>query len=280
MKKLFTLCISAFIHCGTPFESSVALSQITEFDSTGGRYSELIVSKNVTPDYDVDDFVRIGTAKDAIRWSAETLYQVNKASKKVNGLRDESTLNYLLALMTRQNLMRRISNDSIERTRFFTKDSTSITRATFKDTINNTANKAGERMDVPVYVVRRLNHNRHNIFGEPGSEEWFSGYVDNSFETLSAFWDSVLVREPSSISKRDAMKRSYPVHFLKKYRVFEMLDVADSTAIRLTAVDTTSKKKRVKLVLSIADSILVDGKSDTRKIKTFSFNTNSELKKK
>ncbi len=238
MKKIIIPLL--FFACSSN-EQPVLAQTITEFDSTGGRYSELIVSKNVTPDYDVDDFVRIGTAKDAIRWSAETLYQANKAPKKGNSLRDETTLHYLLGLMTKQNLMKRISSGSIERTRFFTKDSTSITRATFKDTINNTANKAGERMDVPVYIERRLNSSRHNIFGEFGSEEWFSGYVDNSFETLSAFWDSVLVREPSAMSKRDVMKRKYPVHFLKKYRVFRMMDIADSVAVRLTATDTTSR---------------------------------------
>ena len=271
MKKLLLIFLLVY--------SSIE-AQITEFDSTGGRYSELIVSKRITPDYDVDDFVRIGTARDALRWSIETLYQTNEAPKKVNGLRDETTLHYLLCTMTRQYKMRRISNNEIERTRFFTKDSTGVTRSTVKDTLNDTSNKNGERINVSLFVSRRLKHDRHNIFGETGSEEWFGGRADNSFDMLSAFWDSVLVRVPSSKNKRKAMTRDYPIHFLKEYRVFRMQDISDTTVSRLVLSDTTSLKRQQKLLLTPTDSTLVAGKSDTRSIKTFSFNSNSKVKSK
>lgn len=277
MRKLLFI-LPFMLACQPPKEPPKSFSHIAEFDSTGGRFSELIVSRNVTPDYDIDDFVRIGTAGDALRSIIETIYSTNKAKKKDNGLRDETSLHYLLATMTRQYLVRRISNNSVERTRFFTKDSTSVTRVTSRDTLDNNANKKGERIDVPFFIERRLKHPAHLIYGDTGSEQWFGGKTDHTFEVLSAFWDSVLVREPSSMSKREAMTREYPIHFLKKYRVFSMRDIADSVAVRLTAVDTTSSKKKFKLILSIADSILVLDKSDTRSVKVFSFNSISKQK--
>ncbi len=276
MKKLF-ICLFLFV-C-SPNGYTVKSQTITEFDSTGGRYSELVVSKRVTPDFDVDDFVSIGTARGALMESSEVLYRADKSRKKANGLRDETTLNYLFCKMTKQFLMKRISNGTVERTRFFTSDSTGITRVTFKDTLNNTANGDGERIDVPNFIKRRLKHDRHNIFGEVGVEQWFGGRTDGTFETLSTFWDSVLVSEPSSMSKREAMERDYSVHFLKKYRVFRMQDISDSSAVALTAIDTTSQKRQTKLLLSAADSALVSGKSDTRRTKTFSFNSNKKEKK-
>ncbi len=278
MKKLLIL-LSLFFVC-SPNEHPVFAQAIAEFDSTGGRYSELIVSNWIHPDFDIDDFVSIGTAAGALRENCEILYRAHKAPKKANGLRDETTLNFLFCEMTKQYKMRRISNSEVERTRLFTKNLSVITRSTVLDTLNDTANKNGERIDVPLYIKRRLKHDRHNIFGDIGREEWFGGVMDVSFETLSTFLDSVLVREPSSMSKRDAMKRDYTVHFLKKYRVFRMQDISDSSASDLTLPDTTKRKnKKFTLLLSVADSTLVAGKNDTRGIKTFSFNSNKTANK-
>lgn len=276
MKKLL-ICLLIFA-C-SPDKKLFKAQTITEFDSTGGRYSELIVANWVSSDFDIDDFVSIGTAAGALRENCEVLYKADKAPKKANGLRDETTLNYLFCTMTKQYKMRRISNTEVERTRFFIKNLTVIVRSTVLDTLNDTENKNGERIDVPLWIKRRLKHDRHNIFEEVGNEEWFGGGTDFSFETLSAFWDSVLVREPSSMSRRDAMKRNYPVHFLKKYRVFRMQDISDSSASDLTLPDTTKEKnKKFQLSLSVADSTLIAGISDTREIKTFSFNTNKITK--
>ncbi len=234
-----------------------------------------MVSKITHLDFDVDDFVSIGTAAGALRENCEVSYRAHKAPKKANGLRDETTLNFLFCEMTKQYKMRRISNSEVERTRFFTKNITIITRSTVLDTLNDTANKGGERIDVPLYIKRRLKHDRHNIFGDIGSEEWFGGGIDFSFETLSVFWDSVLVREPSAMSKRDAMTRDYSVHFLKKYRVFRMQDISDSSASDLTLSDTTKRKnKKFALLLRVENAALEADKGDNRKIKTFSFNSN------
>lgn len=281
MRK-FLIIFPLFFACSSSYDNGVShLSHIAEFDSTdggGGRYSELVVSRRITLDYDIDDFVSIGTAAGALRENCEILYKANKALKKSNGLRNEKTLNYLFCTMVKQYKMRRISNNEVERTRFFTKNLTVITRSTVLDTINNIANRSGERMDVPAYLKRRLRHNRHNIFGEVGSEEWFGGLFDNSFNTLSTFWDSVLVREPSSMTKRDAMQRNYSVNFLKKYRVLRMQDIPDSSASILTQPDTTSLKRKQALTLSASDSVLVAGRGDARNIKTFSFNSNTRTK--
>ena len=273
----FSIILLFLFSCSPSEDLKISAQSITEFDSTGGRFSELIVAKNVTPDYDVDDFVRIGTAKDALRWSIETIYQTNKAPL-INGFRDKNSLHFLLCKMTKQFQMMRISNDEVERTRFFTSDSTGVTRLVFIDTLTNTANEKNERIDVSVFLARRLKSSRHNIFGEVGKEVWFGGRTDNSFSVLSAFWDSVLVEVPSSMSKRDAMTREYPVHFLKKYRVFRMMDIPDTTANRLVLPNTSSRKRQRKLFLTPADSILVQGKSDVRNVKTFSFNSNSKRK--
>jgi hypothetical protein len=48
-----------------------------------------------------------------------------------------------------------------------------------------------QHMDVSLYIVRRLAHKRHKIFGSPGAEVWYGGRTDVSDAKLTLVWNAI-----------------------------------------------------------------------------------------
>lgn len=96
-----------------------------------------------------------------------------------------------------------IARDWFERThefRFERVSATEIRRVVIatgaEEIIGPTPNKAGEAMDVRLFLARRKKHPTHRIFGEDGAEFWYGGRIDVTDAKLSAVWDAIEGKTP------------------------------------------------------------------------------------
>ncbi len=53
-----------------------------------------------------------------------------------------------------------------------------------------------QHMEVDEYIVRRLTHARHRIFGTTGGEVWYGGRTDVSHTSLDLVWEAIEAKTP------------------------------------------------------------------------------------
>jgi hypothetical protein len=143
----------------------------------------------------------------------QRICNIKRVGFKSNGLRDVESLPFQMALLTSQYRFDRVSQYEVLRTDLFT----------------NEQQKFGlPEIDVPLYLKRRLNHDRHKIYGETGSEIWFGGKTDSSQTKLNQVWNEI---EERTERRRNQYQESRPnPSMLKKYMFVETEDFDDERA--------------------------------------------------
>ncbi len=96
----------------------------------------------------------------------QSLTNVRNATVNSDGLREPGSLLDICLQNISKYKFERISEGSVRRTNLDTLKA---------DTITDKANAQGEYMDVPLYIKRRLEFDKHKIFGSVGSEYWYGG---------------------------------------------------------------------------------------------------------
>lgn len=57
--------------------------------------------------------------------------------------------------------------------------------------LSDTPNAKGERIDVELFVERRLHSRKLPLFGSEGREIWYGGWTDSSAATVEVLWDEI-----------------------------------------------------------------------------------------
>ena len=136
---------------------------------------------------------------------------------------------------TKQYKMERISTDGVRRTNL-------LTGAT--DFINNTANGNGERMDVPVYIERRLRSPRHQIFGVKGAEVWYGGRSSCTLPEVNNVWTEIEAK--TSFNKADHREWPFTPREKNKYLLFKVNDFDNTERGELeSSLPGTTRKHNV-----------------------------------
>ncbi len=53
-----------------------------------------------------------------------------------------------------------------------------------------------QHMDVPLFIARCLEHERHRMFGAPGAEVWYGGTKDFSDAAMTLVWNAIETKTP------------------------------------------------------------------------------------
>ena len=142
---------------------------------------------------------------------------------------------------TKEFKMERISENEVRRTNLATLDT---------DIISDVANKAGEYMDVPFFIKRRIAHHAHQIFGSNGAEYWYGGKTDASLSNLSTIWTEI--ESKTAFREADHTKFPFTDKELSNYYVVKVQDFTNSERGDLEAplldVDGNTVKARKNYV--------------------------------
>lgn len=82
---------------------------------------------------------------------------------------------------------KRVSTNFIKRTNLWTGESKIIGKKVDED---------GDAMDVPLFISRRLKHDKHVIFGSPGKEVWYGGKRKIDSDNVDVLWDQIQEHTP------------------------------------------------------------------------------------
>ncbi len=223
MKKLFILFLFLF--------ASLAQAQLP--DTTGGRYSEVVIARKSWGDIVKGDVLGIYQPEDNASRLLANYTNKDSVPRNAFGYVKKSSVAYAVGLKLRKIRMERFAVDSVRRVNQFT---------SVVDTITNTANDDGEYMHVPLYVKRRLRRTKHMMFGQVGSEIWFGGNIKITRTTMLALIDTIATHRSISVSalRRKAQKRitGWPIHMKKKFVILRCYDLSDSLKSVYGATDS------------------------------------------
>ena len=118
---------------------------------------------------------------------AQHLTAPKLAGLTAEGLRPAGSLARHAQEHTRQFRFDRLAKDVVQRTNLRTAE---------VDEISDKPNAKGEYMDVPMFLERRLKHDRHSIFGLKGQEFWFGGRTYTAHADLDKVWQEIETRTP------------------------------------------------------------------------------------
>jgi hypothetical protein len=102
-----------------------------------------------------------------------------------DGLLPENCLHDHWCKRMHQYKFQRVSKWEIDRITLATMDS---------ERLSNIPNAKGERIHVPQYVGRRMNHPRNRMFGTVGLEWWYGGRTTVTDALLDEMWDEIEVQ--------------------------------------------------------------------------------------
>lgn len=134
-----------------------------------------------------------------------------------------SLLEYYLEA-TKEYKFERISDKEVRRTNLWT---------SAVDTFSDVPNASGERIDVPLYIERRLalKPNQNLIFGNAGSEYWYGGNDRKTDAIMDDIWDE--------IERVSSNERSFDFPFTEKekqkYLLVKVNDLTDAEAGEMVA---------------------------------------------
>lgn len=103
------------------------------------------------------------------------------------GLRPSGSLAFRAMELTREFKFERLSKYSIRRTNLRTRE---------VEEFSDKPNAKGEAIDVPMFLERRVKHQRHSIFGLAGKEVWFGGRTYATHAELDQVWQEIEARTP------------------------------------------------------------------------------------
>lgn len=168
----------------------------------------------------------------------------------------------------------RISKNKILRTNLITFQ---------QEILSNKPNSAGERIDVDLYISKRIQHHIHKIFGEKGSEYWYGGHINNSSTTLDIIWNDI--ENKTSFRKINFQDFPFTDHELKQHLIIKTDDFTEEQKTDFES-DLKDKegniiKKRTNYIIwrnllnkNVSDSDIInkDIKVDIRKNVTYDKN--------
>ena len=113
---------------------------------------------------------------------AQLLCHKNLIGFNGDGLRPENSLTEMYLASVKQYKFQRVSNTEVKR----------IDLATLKEeTLSGTPNAKGEYIDVDLYISRRLQHDKHLIFGTEDNEIWYGGRTLITTATHITVWNGI-----------------------------------------------------------------------------------------
>lgn len=116
-----------------------------------------------------------------------------------------------------------------------------------EETFGPTPNARGERVDVPLFIARRLAHPNNRIFGAPGAELWYGGRQDRSAAAVAKVW--------TAIEKKTAFRRADHEHWprgaqeLKSHLVLPVDEFDDAEARALVAPELGQDRDGFPVIL-------------------------------
>ena len=234
---------------GAPQSLAEEIDEIVA-DSTTSEGQILV---NVAPpegdsDFQVGDVVHAFNRKRILTVHAEMITNTRNFSFTSQGLREPDTLLDIYLRNAREFKFERVGSTEVKK----------INLATGEETIiGNEPNEEGEHMDVPFYIQRRLKHERHLIFGQPGREYWYGGSENITEEKLDRIWDAI---EEKTEHRRDEVT-GYPVDAGEQdeFRLIPVVDFSDEKAGELTAVQGEEESSQRKYQLDVDKLREADG---------------------
>lgn len=200
------------------------------------RIAELLINVHDTGTLDDGDVLCAFNSRRRRCAHLDHVCHLNNVGKTREGLRPLGCSARWLRELTHQYKFQRVSRTEVERHNLWTGDIELF---------------GAEYMDVPLFIERRLKHERHAIFGKRGKEFWFGGKVKQAHEDLDAVWLKV-----SEIEGR--------VEDEEEFQLWPMgrLDIRSHLAIR---VEDFTDDVRADLESPLTEEI--DSEPVTRKIR-------------
>lgn len=118
---------------------------------------------------------------------AQVICSPRTAARNGHGLIDLSHHSRDWFEQTHQYRFTRVSAGEVLRTDLLTTQTTLLSA---------TPNAAGEAIDVPLFIARRLQRPTVAMFGSTGAETWYGGDVDDSDAKLTAVWAAIESKTP------------------------------------------------------------------------------------
>tara|TARA_R110002051_G_scaffold213714_2_gene278581 strand:+ start:148 stop:975 length:828 start_codon:yes stop_codon:yes gene_type:complete len=146
---------------------------------------ELIVkiqSVGSNPSYQDGDVVQAMSLDQIYMTHAEMICNVSNFGFNTQGLRDTDTLLEKFEQATKKYKFERLNSNDVKRTNLVTLE---------ESIINTIPNTEGEAINVYRYISRRLNSNRHKIFGSQGSEIWYGKTKTYDSSIISSVWNDI-----------------------------------------------------------------------------------------
>ena len=146
---------------------------------------ELIVkiqSAGSNPSYQDGDVVQAISLDQIYMTHAEMICNVSNFGFNTQGLRDTGTLLEKFEQSTKTYKFERLNSNDVKRTNLITLE---------ESIINTIPNTEGEAINVYRYISRRLNSNRHKIFGSQGSEIWYGKSKTHDSSIISSVWNHI-----------------------------------------------------------------------------------------
>lgn len=90
------------------------------------------------------------------------------------------------------------------------------------DEISDVPNKDGERMNIPMFIARKVQSPRHQIFGEMGAEIWYGGNSSFTLTDMNDIWTEIEVK--TSFLKANHSDWPFTINETSEYLIFKVDD--------------------------------------------------------
>ena len=153
---------------------------------------------------------------------AQHICHVRAAGFTNDGLRPNDSLAEKMLQRTRQYKIERTGVQTVVVTNLITMD---------EHTLSNVPDGDGRCMHVPEFVDNRLEHDRHAIFGSPGSEVWYGGRTYYENDRMTLVWNDIETH--SAFREVDHMLWPAGRQDLKEHLMLPVNDMTDAEAEEL-----------------------------------------------
>lgn len=195
--------------------------------------------------YEDGDILGVFNRRQIRRVWAQHICSVRSVQRNANGLIPSAHHSRDWYEATHQYRFERVSSNEVLRT---------VIATATADLLSNTANAAGEQIDVAEFIRRRKKSVGFGLFGSVGSEVWYGGQTDTADDKLDAVWTAI----ETKTAYREVDFPDWPagVQELKSHLFLQMNDMTDAEADELTASEIdnsdpdnpiTIRKRRQKI---------------------------------
>lgn len=194
------------------------------FDAGLGRggTAQLVLMAGGHPTYQDGDVMCAFNRRRIRCVHAEQICHVKHLPFNSDGLNDLDTLPEIFQKEVYQYKFERISATEVRRT-----DQNTLA----EDVVSNTpalVDGKMQHMDVERFLQRRQAHPRHRIFGVAGSEVWYGGNIDPTWDKLTTIWQEIETRD----GRLEADHLNWPATLreLSRFLIVSTNDFDDATA--------------------------------------------------